>query len=77
MQDNIGHQVETIENLDRLEYVNIGGVKRMRSLGKQEEYRHGYYEEKFEAKVIKGAFFPLGKSAMRTGTPLFICQLSL
>lgn len=56
LQDNIGHQVETIENLDRLEYVNIGGVKRMRSLGKQEEYRHGYYEEKFEAKVIKGQF---------------------
>ena len=60
LQDNIGHQVETIENLDRLEYVKIGGVKRMRSLGKQEEYRNGYYEKKFEAKVIKGQFADFG-----------------
>ena len=60
MRDNIGHQVETIENLDRLEYVKIGGVKRMRSLGKQEEYRNGYYEKKFEAKVINGQFADFG-----------------
>lgn len=56
IQDNIGHRVETVENLDRLQFVNIGGVKRMRSLGGPDEYKNGYYENKIEAKVSEGKF---------------------
>lgn len=60
LQDNIGHRIETTENLDRLKYVNIGGVKRMRSSGNPDEYKNGYYEKKFEAKVVNGQFAEFG-----------------
>lgn len=57
IQDNIGHRIETTVNLDRLPtYKDFGRGKRMFSFGGADEYKHGYYEEKFSAHVMDGKF---------------------